>query len=111
MINGDSLVTQSTENEKLVVAVVPNNSANAVEASLLEGGFRVTRVNSAGGFLKRGNVTVLVGARADQVDEIIEKMHNTGRDFSSVDVGLASHVVMVDQPEKFIASVKDFLFL
>ena len=44
-------------------------------------------------------------------DEIIERMHNIGWDFSSVDVGLASHVVMVDQPEKFIASVKDFLFL
>jgi len=77
VINGDSLVTQSTENEKLVVAVVPNNSANAVEAALLEGGFRVTRVNSAGGFLKRGNVTVLVGARADQVDEIIEKIKSS----------------------------------
>ena len=44
-------------------------------------------------------------------DEIIEKMNDTGQDFSSVDVELASHVVMVDQPEKFIASVKDFLFL
>lgn len=90
-------MTQSTENEKLVVAVVPNNSANAVEASLLEGGFRVTRVNSAGGFLKRGNVTVLVGARADQVDEIIEKIKSYVRPDEESDSRSAVFVLPVSR--------------
>tara|TARA_Y100000590_G_C14973737_1_gene733468 strand:+ start:183 stop:467 length:285 start_codon:yes stop_codon:yes gene_type:complete len=90
-------VTEITENEKLVLAVVPNSSANAVEASLLEDGFRVTRINSAGGFLKRGNVTVLIGARADQVDQIIEKIKSYVRPDEESDSGSAVFVLPVSR--------------
>lgn len=38
---------------------------------LVEHEFRVTRINSAGGFLKKGNATVVVGVDDEQVEEVI----------------------------------------
>ena len=42
-------------------------------------------------------------------DEVIERMKAKGNDVSSVDVPLAGHVVMVDQPESFISSIRAFI--
>lgn len=57
--------------EKLVLAIVQNQHAGEVQAGLLESDYRVTRINTAGGFLRRGNVTFLVGVRSEQVDEVV----------------------------------------
>lgn len=58
--------------ERLVLAIVENAHAGNVQSALVEKKFRVTRINTAGGFLRKGNVTLLVGVPADQVDEVIE---------------------------------------
>lgn len=42
-------------------------------------------------------------------DEVIDQMKAKGNDISSVDVPLAGHVVMVDQPESFISSIRTFI--
>ena len=42
-------------------------------------------------------------------DETIERMKQRGRQFSSVDVAGAGHVVTVDKPGEFIAATRDFL--
>ena len=42
-------------------------------------------------------------------DEVIERMEAKGNDVSSVDIPLAGHVVMVDQPESFISSIRAFI--
>ena len=42
-------------------------------------------------------------------DEVIERMKAKGNDVSSVDIPLAGHVVMVDQPESFISSIRAFI--
>ena len=57
--------------EKLVLAIVQNQHAGEVQTGLLESDYRVTRINTAGGFLRRGNVTFLVGVRSEQVDEVV----------------------------------------
>ncbi|MEX2423042.1 MAG: cyclic-di-AMP receptor [Acidimicrobiia bacterium] len=56
---------------KLVVAVIKGEDVDAVSASLLEADVRLTRINTTGGFLRRGNSTMLIGVPADQVDEVI----------------------------------------
>lgn len=38
---------------------------------LVEHEFRVTRINSAGGFLKKGNATIVVGVEDEQVEQVI----------------------------------------
>ncbi len=56
---------------KLIIAIVRDTDDSAVMERLTTQGLRVTRVASTGGFLRRGNVTLLIGADAAQVDNII----------------------------------------
>ncbi len=56
---------------KLLVAIVKDSDAVAVSDHLVEQGFRVTRIASTGGFLRRGNVTLLIGVEAEEVDAVI----------------------------------------
>ena len=46
---------------KLAVFVVDNNRVDSTVDALVAQGFRVTRLASTGGFLRRGNTTLLVG--------------------------------------------------
>ena len=48
--------------KKLVIAVIQNEVADAVVDALLEADFRTTRLASTGGFLRRGNTTLMIGA-------------------------------------------------
>ena len=56
---------------KLVVAIVHSEDAEPVVNALLAGGHRLTRLNTAGGFLRRGNATLLIGAKAREVEEVL----------------------------------------
>ena len=62
---------------KLVVAVVHSEDAGALVDALLERQHRATRLQSSGGFLRQANVTVLVGAEDDKVDEILGVVRET----------------------------------
>lgn len=55
----------------LVLSIVQNEDADGVTRALIAAGYRVTRMNTAGGFLRRGNVTLLVGVEAAQVDDVL----------------------------------------
>ncbi len=56
---------------KLVMAVVQQKDHRKVMDALLERGYQFTTVASTGGLLREGNVTVLIGVEADQVDDVI----------------------------------------
>lgn len=56
---------------KLVWAVVQSEDAGNAVKALLAKGYRATRINTVGGLLKRGNVTLLTGVEAEQVDDVI----------------------------------------
>jgi uncharacterized protein YaaQ len=62
---------------KLVVAIVHSEDAGALVDALLERQHRATRLQSSGGFLRQANVTVLVGAEDDKVDEILGVVRET----------------------------------
>ncbi|NPA92543.1 MAG: hypothetical protein GXO56_02555 [Chloroflexi bacterium] len=57
---------------KLLIAVVQTADSNAVADALIERGFRVTKLASTGGFLRRGSTTLLLGVEDDRVDEAVE---------------------------------------
>lgn len=57
---------------KLIIAVVQNEDADGVVDALLEARYRATRLASTGGFLRRGNTTIMLGVEDDQVDTILE---------------------------------------
>ena len=55
---------------KLIVAIIKDRDALNVSDALVENEFRVTRVASTGGFLRRGNVTFLIGVETEAIDEV-----------------------------------------
>ena len=58
--------------DRLVLAIVESARASAVQAALVDEKFRVTRLSTAGGFLKRGNVTLLIGVTTEQVEQVVQ---------------------------------------
>jgi uncharacterized protein YaaQ len=65
--------------KKLVIAVIQNEVADAVVDALLEADFRTTRLASTGGFLRRGNTTLMIGAEEGQVDYVLDLIRQTAR--------------------------------
>ena len=62
-----------------MVAIVYSEDANPVVDGLLAAGHRLTRLNTAGGFLRRGNATLLIGAKARDVDEVLAVIQSNVR--------------------------------
>ncbi len=56
---------------KLLVFVTEDNVADLTVDALIEQGFRVTRLASTGGFLRKGNTTLLVGIEENAVERAI----------------------------------------
>ena len=62
---------------KLIIAIVRDVDAGPVIEKLVTRGHRVTRVASTGGFLRRGNVTLLIGAEEQHVETVIDTLRDT----------------------------------
>lgn len=62
---------------KLIVAIVQDQDADRTTKALNEGGFRVTRVASTGGFFRVGNTTLLSGVDDDKVNAVISILNTT----------------------------------
>ncbi|MCM8748456.1 cyclic-di-AMP receptor [Thermomicrobiaceae bacterium CFH 74404] len=56
---------------RLVIAVVQGKDAENLMAALRSAGYRATQINSAGGFLREQNVTVLIGVDDTQVPDVL----------------------------------------
>ncbi len=52
---------------KLILAIINNDDAASVAASLTEAGFTITKLSTTGGFLQAGNTTLLIGAEESDV--------------------------------------------
>ena len=57
---------------KLIIAVVQSHDADDVVDALVRAEYRATRFASTGGFLRRGNTTIMVGVQDQQVDHVVE---------------------------------------
>jgi len=71
---------------KLIVAIVQDEDSRAVQDALKAEDFRSTRISTTGGFLVRGNSTVLVGVPEAQVERVLDilRLHcHTRREFVS----------------------------
>ena len=71
---------------KLMIVILDDKDADRAVDVLIEKDFRVTRVASTGGFIRRGNTTLLIGLRQERVDEAIalireirSELQETGR--------------------------------
>jgi uncharacterized protein YaaQ len=59
---------------KLLLSILDDRSAGRVADALVSRRYGVTRINTVGGFLKRGNATLLVGVDESQVDDAVAVM-------------------------------------
>jgi uncharacterized protein YaaQ len=56
---------------KLILAVVGDEYTESILNTLLPKGFRVTRLASTGGFLRRGSTTLMIGVEEGQESTVI----------------------------------------
>jgi uncharacterized protein YaaQ len=59
---------------KMIIAILKDGDCDSAIQALTTASYRVTRIASTGGFLKRGTGTLLVGVDDDKVDAAIEVM-------------------------------------
>lgn len=57
--------------DRLVMMIVSDTDADALQTRLVAGHYSVTKVGSTGGFLRRGSVTIFSGVPQAQVDNVI----------------------------------------
>lgn len=62
---------------KLMIVIVRDTDDENVIQVLVRNEYRVTRMASTGGFLKRGNVTLLIGVDTGKVDAVIDLLRET----------------------------------
>jgi uncharacterized protein YaaQ len=64
---------------KLIIAVVQDEDAEAAVQALNEHGHRVTRLATTGGFLRRGNTTLLTGVDDEGTEDVMTVLRHTCR--------------------------------
>ncbi len=57
---------------KLIIAIINHDDAGAVIQELTKSGFSSTKLATTGGFLRAGNVTILVGVDEEKVQTAID---------------------------------------
>ncbi|GJQ34511.1 MAG: cyclic-di-AMP receptor [Anaerolineales bacterium] len=61
---------------KLIIVIVKGDDAETLTQAFTAANFRVTRVASTGGFLRRGVATMLLGVDESQVDKVIQTVRD-----------------------------------
>jgi uncharacterized protein YaaQ len=56
---------------KLVIIIASDSDAERLMKTLIEQGYPATKISSTGGFLRRGNATILSGVEAEEVDSVL----------------------------------------
>lgn len=62
---------------KLVMAIVQAEDADRAVKALIGQEYRVTRFNTVGGFLRKGNVTLLTAVQPEEVEQVIQTLRTT----------------------------------
>ncbi len=84
---------------KLLIAILHHTDGDEIVQALVEQHYSVTRIASSGGFLRRGNATLLIGLPAEQVQAAMQLIReHTG---PPVDPGLKRATVFVLNVDRF----------
>ncbi len=61
---------------KLIITIISDYDNEPVSQALILANFRVTRIASTGGFLRRGSSTLMIGVPDEEVDIAIQVIQN-----------------------------------
>ncbi|MGN1169345.1 MAG: cyclic-di-AMP receptor [Acutalibacteraceae bacterium] len=56
---------------KLVIAIINNDDSHKVLSQIGRAGFYATKLSTTGGFLKAGNLTLIMGVEDERLDELL----------------------------------------
>ena len=62
-------------NKKMILAILEDSETGKVMRSLHDAGHPLTLIDSTGGFLRRGNSTLIAGVDEDDVDNVINLIY------------------------------------
>ena len=103
---------------KMLLAIINSDDAHSVMNLLMEAGFQITKLATTGGFLRAGNVTILIGledSRLDEAMDIIRKYSNTRKQIipTTANLGVGFHPAMpvevtVGGATVFVLNVEQF---
>lgn len=62
---------------KLILAIVQDKDAAKAIDALVQGGYGATRINTVGGFLRRGNATIISGVDDADTDTVLRILRET----------------------------------
>ncbi len=85
---------------KLILAVLPEKAATLASDRLVALGYRVTHVASTGGFMRRGNTTLLIGVEDEQVETALRLLREARQQVRGDPGGIAI-VLKVASFERF----------
>lgn len=57
---------------KLLVTIINSDDSTNVLDAITKAGFYATKLSTTGGFLRTGNLTLLMGVEDEKVDELLE---------------------------------------
>lgn len=91
--------------DKLCIMIVADSDSNRLMERLVKQGVPVTMIGSTGGFLRRGNTTLISGVENSKVDDVVQTLGEECHARSEmvpaqtlpflVDVGIAANPVRV----------------
>jgi len=85
--------------KRLIITLLRDANGEEVLKALLDADFRVTRIASTGGFMRRGNSTLLIGVVKDRVDAAIQLIREHSA--PAIDPGLKRATVFVLKVDQF----------
>jgi uncharacterized protein YaaQ len=62
---------------KIILAVIRDSDEAQVVEQMVNLGIRVTRMASTGGFMRRGNVTLMIGVEEEKLQTVTELIRKT----------------------------------
>jgi uncharacterized protein YaaQ len=57
---------------KLILAIINKEDSTIVSQALVKARYSVTKLATTGGFLKAGNITMIIGTEDEKVQEVID---------------------------------------
>jgi uncharacterized protein YaaQ len=79
---------------KLILAIIHDHDNEPVSQALIKAGFRVTRIASTGGFIRRGSSTLLIGVEEERLEAAIETIRQSSGQPSEPDQHRATLFVL-----------------
>jgi uncharacterized protein YaaQ len=79
---------------KLILAIVSADAVDIVSRTLVEHKYVVTQISSVGGFLRRGNTTMVIGVDEGQVERALNVLRGVCNSLSKPDTHAATIFVL-----------------